>query len=186
MKLWVTEATRSTVTGPCRPGSAVPMFSMVMTGSIVSPGCILAGTPSPMARSSGNGPAASWTATGLLKLPPYPRFHKLLIDVGDESHVELTAVPGKPGGTRRQGERSGQRLQTVLRNRRRIDGAQLDGVFHGMGSRRDDNLDGRVRRIGGAGVAVGRSRDRSLGRRSLRRAARWSWWCRCSGETPRR
>ena len=44
MKLLVTEATRSTVTGPCKLGSAVPKFSIWISGVIVSPGERLEGT----------------------------------------------------------------------------------------------------------------------------------------------
>ncbi len=68
VKLRVTEATRSTVTGPCTSGSAVPRFSIWSCGMMVSPGSRLEGSASASARNSGKGCGVIMIGTGLLRL----------------------------------------------------------------------------------------------------------------------
>ena len=68
VKLLVTEATRSTVTGPCKLGLAVPKFWIWIIGATVSPGDSFDGSARESPLNSGSGLLVMRTATGLLIL----------------------------------------------------------------------------------------------------------------------
>ena len=122
----------------------------MMVGSIVSPGCILDGTDSPMARNSGNGCPTTWTGTGRLRLLPVLASGKASVALARNQTKNLPPVPANPAGCDGSVNGLAELFDAILFQRRRFDVSQHNRPFQGFGSWRDQDLNHRVIGVGGA------------------------------------